>query len=76
MKPIILFAAILALTACASSAGPTKPVKASEIVQTTKACGPRPAGRVRSFRASRLVLYRSCKARAASAIAEHETGAN
>ena len=75
MRAITFFAAILALTACASSAGPANPGKASEVVQTTKACGPRPTGRVRSFRSSRLVLYRSCKARAASAIAENETGA-
>lgn len=69
MKAITLFAAILALSACANSASLAKEAELSATPTVKEACGMKPAGRVRSFRSTRLVLYRACKAKAEAAIA-------
>jgi hypothetical protein len=69
MKAITLFAAILALSACANSASLANEAELSAAPTVREACGMKPAGRVRSFRSTRLVLYRACKAKAEAAIA-------
>lgn len=76
MKAITLFAAILALSACANSATLADKAELSAAPTVKEACGMKPAGRVRSFRSTRLVLYRACKAKAEAAIATNASAAD
>jgi hypothetical protein len=72
MKAILSSAALLALSACATTTIPQQPETHAPTVDAQASCGPRPAGRMRSHRSARLVLYRACKARENAALSAEE----
>lgn len=72
MKIILSSAALLALSACASTALAPQPETQTVTADAQASCGPRPAGRMRSHRSARLMLYRACKARENPALSPKE----
>jgi hypothetical protein len=72
MKTILSVAALLALSACATTAIPQQPEAQAATADAQVNCGPRPAGRMRSHRSARLVLYRACKVREDAALSTKE----